>query len=150
MKKVPVFYTLAVLLFSFLFWGCGSAGNGERADQKEESVQSEDAPAVFGEDFSFAGTWVGEFQGEEVKLTLNEDGSAQMAFSSLDETLNLLGWDVEMLGSENRRNLIIHHHRPIRLNFWYQSPDHLRTSSGLMLDGSRPAQADGWMDWRRK
>ncbi len=150
MKKVSVFITPALLLFSFLFWGCGSAGNGERTDQKEEAAQIDDEPAVFAEDFTFSGSWVGEFQGEEVTLTLNDDGSAQLAFSSLDEPVNLLGWDVEMLSVENRRNVIIRHHRPITMNFWYQSPDHLRTSRGLILDGGRPALADGWMDWRRK
>lgn len=148
MKKVSVLFTSTLFFVSFLFWGCGSAGDGERAQQQEESAES--APAVFGDDFDFAGTWVGEFQGEKVELHLNTDGSAQIDFVSQGETVNLLGWDMEMVGSDNVRNVILRHARPIRLNFRYQSQDHLRVPAGLKLRDGRPVTEDGWMDWKRE
>ncbi len=140
-----------LMVFLVVLGGCGnSESSAESGSEKATASETEDEG--YSQDFTFAGVWEGENEGEDITLTLNEDGTGTLAYSSIEEPFEIT-WEPEGTG-ETRRNVVIeavenYSFGDITLNFWYEGPDTQRMPRGLILDDGEPAKKDGWMTWHR-
>lgn len=150
------------VIFLFLVAGCSfllllgmvscseSEEAGEVATEAEPSETNDATPSGFGEEFSFAGTWVSESEGEEVRLVLHEDGPGTLHFEGVEEPFRF-SWNVESSSSETRRNVRLHFGgAPLTLSFRYDGPDSLRLPSFLVVENGKPTRSDGWTTWTRE